>query len=72
MVREAVYEGIFDTPKTEAGVRQIPLSMAARQLVAEWRPRTRSTHPDALVFSTSVGQTDCAEQHSAPMGLPGV
>jgi integrase len=24
MVREAVYEGTFDTPKTEAGVRLIP------------------------------------------------
>jgi integrase len=28
-VREAVYDGTFSTPKTAAGVRQIPLSEAA-------------------------------------------
>ena len=56
MVREAVYDGTFDTPKTEAGVRQIPLSAGARQLVADWRPYARSTAPDALVFSTWSGK----------------
>ena len=30
-IREAVYEGIFGTPKTEAGRREIPLSEAAMQ-----------------------------------------
>ena len=33
-VREAVYDGTFDTPKTEAGCRQLPLSAAAVQLLA--------------------------------------
>jgi integrase len=28
----------------------------AGQLVTEWRPRARSTHPDALVFSTWSGK----------------
>src|SRR5262249_8908871 len=28
-VREAVYDGVFSTPKTDAGVRQIPLSGAS-------------------------------------------
>jgi integrase len=55
-VREAVYEGVFDTPKTEAGNRQIPLSPAAQLLVAEWRLRTKNTNPEALVFSTCSGK----------------
>ncbi len=32
-VREAVYDGTFGTPKPEAGCRQVPLSVAALQLV---------------------------------------
>lgn len=33
-VREAVYDLAFDTPKTEARCRQIPLSDAALRLIA--------------------------------------
>jgi hypothetical protein len=33
IVREAVYDGRFGTPKTVAGVRQIPLSEAAMKLI---------------------------------------
>ena len=53
-VREAVYDGIFSTPKTEAGARQIPLSMTALQLIAAWR-RDTVLEPDRLVFSTRTG-----------------
>jgi integrase len=56
LVREAVYEGRFDTPKTEAGVRQIPLSDAAVSLLADWRGRADHTEPDALLFSTASGK----------------
>ncbi len=55
-VREAVYEGCVDTPKTEAGVRQIPLSDAALKLLADWRARAEHTEPGALVFSTWSGK----------------
>jgi integrase len=55
-VREAVYEGQFDTPKTQAGVRQTPLSDAALELVAGWRARIKALDPDALVFSTWSGK----------------
>jgi integrase len=41
-VREAVYDGVFDTPKSEAGSRQIPLSTAARELVLEWKARRQT------------------------------
>jgi integrase len=54
-VREAVYDGTFDTPKTEAGSRQIPLSDTALRLVAEWKARVNNTKPDDLVFGTRLG-----------------
>jgi integrase len=53
-VREAVYDGAFSTPKTAAGVRQIPLSATALQLIADWRHETNAD-PDRLVFSTRTG-----------------
>ena len=55
-VRQAVYEGRFDTPKTQAGVRQILLSEAALQLLADWPTRAKRLEPDALVFSTWTGR----------------
>ena len=54
-VREAIYEGVFDTPKTEASARQIPLSDAACLLVAQWMARTKKIHPESLVFCTRSG-----------------
>jgi integrase len=54
-VREAVYDGMFDTPKTEAGLRQIPLSEAAQGFIREWKQRGGRLEPDALVFSTRTG-----------------
>lgn len=56
IVREAVYDGKFSTPKTAAGVRQIPLSDAAVQLVVDWRTRVKRTEPDSLMFSTWSGK----------------
>jgi len=53
--RQALYDGVFDTPKTEASARQIPLSDAACLLVAQWRARTQQVHPESLVFSTRSG-----------------
>jgi integrase len=54
-VREAVYDGTFGTPKTEAGSRQIPLSSTARHLVMTWKAHATNTEPDALVFATRLG-----------------
>ena len=54
-VREAVYDGVFSTPKTEAGARRIPLSDTALTLIAEWKAHVEDVKPDALMFSTSAG-----------------
>ena len=53
-VREAVYDGTFSTPKTEAGVRQIPLSSTALELISRWR-QGRTVDPNQLMFSTRSG-----------------
>jgi integrase len=54
-VRESVYDGQFGTPKTEAGVRQIPLSAPAFTLISDWKQRAERTDADALVFGTRTG-----------------
>ena len=55
-IREAVYEGAFDSPKTEASAPQIPLSAAAMALMADWRARAKDVQQDRLVFSTWSGK----------------
>jgi integrase len=54
-VREAIYDGKFSTPKTAAGLRQVPLSELALDLIRQWNPRAASTESEALVFATSAG-----------------
>ena len=72
-VREAVYDGTFGTPKTEAGSRQIPLSETALRLVHGMEgPGRQDTEPDALVFAHAAGHADLAEQRAAAVDLPGV
>jgi len=55
-VQEAVYEGAFGTPKTDAGIRRVPLSEATVALLTEWQRGAKRTEPDALVFSTYSGK----------------
>ncbi len=55
-VHEAVYEGAFGTPKTEAGVRRIPLSELTVKLLTDWKDHATRKELDALVFSTWSGK----------------
>jgi integrase len=55
-VQEAVYEGAFGTPKTDAGIRRVPLSAPTVALLVKWRARVKRTEPEALVFSTYSGK----------------
>ncbi len=54
-VREAIYDGVVSTPKTDAGRRQIPLSATALALITEWKAHAYTSEPDAFVFSTRKG-----------------
>jgi hypothetical protein len=51
----AIYDGTFSTPKTEAGSRQVPLSVTALRIVGEWKAHVTKTGPEALVFATQLG-----------------
>ena len=55
-VRAAVYEGVFDDPKTMASLRTIPLPDTALQLLAAWKGRARRTAAHELIFSTIYGK----------------
>lgn len=55
-VQEAVYEGAFGTPKTEAGLRRVPLSDPAVALLVNWLARAKGAEPDKLMFSTWSGK----------------
>src|SRR5581483_11237797 len=54
-VREAIYDGVISTPKTDAGRRQVPLSSAALVLIDEWQAHAYTSASDAFVFSTRFG-----------------
>jgi integrase len=55
-VQEAVCEGAFGTPKTDAGIRRVPLSEPVVTLLVKWRARVKRTEPQALMFSTYSGK----------------
>jgi len=55
-VRTAVYEGVFDDPKTLASLRIIPLPDAALELLAAWKARGKRTAARELIFSTVSGK----------------
>ena len=50
-----MYDGVFSTPKTQAGAWRIPQSDTALTLIVEWRAYLYDAKPDALVFSTKMG-----------------
>jgi integrase len=55
-VRAAVYEGVFDDPKTLASRRTIPLPNTALHLLEAWKTRARRTAASDLIFSTVSGK----------------
>ena len=69
-MREAVYDGMFSTPKTAAGVRQIPLSEAAVQLTVDWRDCVKHTEPESLMFATGSGEPISRRQTRCLAGTP--
>ena len=54
-VREAIYDGVVSTPKTDAGRREVPLSATALALITEWKTHAYTSAPDTFVFSTRQG-----------------
>jgi len=58
-IEDAVYEGTFGSPKTEAGNRTIPLCDAALDLLSEWRVKTPWMGEQDLIFCTRFGKPIC-------------
>jgi len=65
MVREAVYDTPFDTPKTEAGLRQIPLSEAALRFIGEWKHRAATDKSAPRRSGPSVSRAGRYSRNSA-------
>ena len=53
-VREAVYEGHNSTPKTQGGIRDVPMGPALEQALRRHRARSRASD-DSLVFPSRNG-----------------
>jgi integrase len=57
-VMEASYRGHIDTPKTDAGIRTVPLDPYTMNLLAEWRRLSKHTRPEDFIFATRTGQQE--------------
>lgn len=55
-VRESVFEGTFQPPKTERAMRTIPLGPRAVQALKEQRGRSTRTEDNELVFGRATGE----------------
>ena len=55
--RSATPEGEMKTPKTRAGVRDVPLSPTLRRLLAEWRLESHRSQDEHLVVGTWSGKS---------------
>ena len=55
-IDQAVYEGQFDSPKTAAGVRAIPLSNETTDLLLKWKSSVRRSDSESLIFCTRSGK----------------
>ena len=56
-VRQRVYHGDIDSPKSPKSIRKAALSESLLSDVAEWRALCVRTAPDAWVFPSERGRT---------------
>lgn len=54
--RSLLPDGIAKTPKTEAGVREVPLLPALRRLLVAWKVKAPHSQPQELVIGTADGK----------------
>jgi len=55
-VSQAVYDGVFDIPKTPTSKRKLPLSSASLDLLIRWKQQAKRTAGDDLIFGTRLGK----------------
>jgi integrase len=54
-IERAVYDKVFDSPKTEKSRRLVPLSGSAMTFLLEWRRLSKRTAPNDFIFSGRKG-----------------
>jgi integrase len=57
-VREASYRGHLDSPKTDAGIREVPLDCWTLGLLEDWRRLAKHTQPTDFIFATRTGKQE--------------
>ncbi|HEX4997907.1 MAG TPA: tyrosine-type recombinase/integrase [Terriglobia bacterium] len=57
-IAEAVYDGHFDTPKTDKSKRLLPLSPASIELLNRWKRSSKRKGRDDLIFGTRAGKVN--------------
>lgn len=62
-IRQRVYRGDIDSPKSTRSVRWAALSDGLLEAVAEWRALSISAEPDAWVFPSEKGTTPIAKDN---------
>jgi integrase len=77
-IRQAVYEKVFDTPKTQKSRRIIPLSEPLMAFLCDWRSKSKSAQPTDFIIPGRRGsprdQKRMLQDHIKPacedLGLP--
>jgi integrase len=69
-IRQRVYRGKVDSPKTVRSVRRVALADGLRESIEEWRAVSRSCKADTWVFpserSTPLSRDNCWRRHFIP------
>ncbi|MEW5976036.1 MAG: tyrosine-type recombinase/integrase [Acidobacteriota bacterium] len=70
-IRQGIYKGHLDTPKTSKSVREVALSQGLLAEIEAWRRVSVDTRPQAWVFPsetmrTAVAKDNCWRRHIAP------
>jgi len=69
LVDEGLYEGEISTPKTQSGVRSLPMSRVLFGELQRWHGK-RAYDPAELVFRTAVGTPYCRRNLTNPQLKP--
>ena len=62
-VRQRIYKGVLDSPKSNRSYRTVALSEGLRQMIAKWRSVCPDTRPRAWVFPSETGKTPISREN---------
>ena len=62
-VRQRIYKGTLDSPKSNRSYRIVALSEGLRQVIAKWRSVCPDTSPQAWVFPSETGKTPISREN---------